>query len=387
MTIETGALEQAYAKVETAYAVVAADTLSATDAIRHVQLSLTGKNNREPSNEKRGTPDRSQSLPRRKSAAWNLSEVNWEPSGTLGTVSNVAKFLKAGFGSIHTAALTTDVNDASATTTQAVLTSVTGLAVGDVIAIEVGGAASGLFQATRIKTIATLTVTFDALTAAPADNSVVLHGSTFKLVNNVTESLAIYKYFNAGGFKQAVYGAVVDQIDVNFDGTKEVTLGMQGAGAAYGDTAGGYAVQSIPAAHTTVGSPLGGMVGQFSVNGAAFPVIMAKAKFGNQIALRNKELGTSVASGIGGRNNLRDATVEITFFMENTALLALAHTNARGVLRCMVGNVSGSMLAMVMPGVEFEVPDIGGEVGLKEITITGIAYATTGNDAVYLAEL
>lgn len=384
MTIETGALEQAYAMVETSYAVVPADSLSATDAIRHLQLTLSGKNNREASPEKRGTPDRAQSLPRRKTAQWNLSDVMWEPSGTLGTVSNVAKFLKAGFGSIHTLSLATTVAS-SPLATGATLTSGTGLAVGDVIAVEVGG--TGLFQATRLKTVSGADVTWDTLTDAPDAAAVVLCGSTFKLANSVTESFGVYKYHNAGSFKQAVYGAVVDQIQVMFDGTKEVSLSIQGPAAAYGDSAGGYAVQSKPASHTTVGSPVGGMVGLFSVNGAAFPVIMAKATMNNQIALRNKELGTSVASGIGGRNNMRDVAVEVTFYLENTALIGLAHSLVKGCLQCIVGNASGSMVAMVVPSVEFEVPDIGGDVGLKEVTISGVAYATNGNDQIYLAEL
>jgi hypothetical protein len=384
MTIETGALEQAYAIVEGSYAVVPADALSATDGIRHLQLALSGKNNREASPEKRGTPDRRQSLPRRKTANFNLSEIMWEPSGTLGTVSNVAKFLKAGFGSIHTLSLTTDINDAASTATDFDLTSVTGLAVGDLIAVEMS---AGVFEVTRITAIAGSNVTVDELSAAPPDNAVVLCGSTFKLANNITESLAVYKYHNAGDFKQAVYGAVVDQIQVNFDGTREVMLAIQGPAAAYGDTAGGYTVQAKPASHTTVGSPVGGMVGGFYVNGAAFKVISARATINNQIALRNKELGTSVASGIGGRNNLRDVTVECTFYLEDTTLLGLAHTVAAGQLRCLVGNSTGDMVAMVVPNVEFEVPDIGGDIGLKEVTISGVAYAVSGNDQIYLAEL
>jgi hypothetical protein len=132
---------------------------------------------------------------------------------------------------------------------------------------------------------------------------------------------------------------------------------------------------------------VGGMVGGFYVNGAAFKVISARATINNQIALRNKELGTSVASGIGGRNNLRDVTVECTFYLEDTTLLGLAHTVAAGQLRCLVGNSTGDMVAMVVPNVEFEVPDIGGDIGLKEVTISGVAYAVSGNDQIYLAEL
>ena len=45
------------------------------------------------------------------------------------------------------------------------------------------------------------------------------------------------------------------------------------------------------------------------------------------------------------------------------------------------------LLAGDLPSVEFEIPDIGGEIGPKELTVEGYAYATSGNDALYLAEL
>jgi hypothetical protein len=91
MTIETGALEQAYVDLEASYAVTPAGALSATDAIRHAELSLTGKTNREPSPAKRGTPDETQSLPRRFTAGWNLSSIcgnrraPWAPRRTSGS--------------------------------------------------------------------------------------------------------------------------------------------------------------------------------------------------------------------------------------------------------------------------------------------------------------
>lgn len=386
MTIETGALEQGYVKLETAYNVVPADALAGTDGIRILTLSLSGKKNREPSPQKRGTPDRQASLPRRESASWNLSEIMWEPSGTLGTISNVGKLIKGGFGSNHVLSLTTTVSAApSPTVTTATLGSVTGIQVGDLIVFTVASGARR--EVTRIATLpGGAAVTFDPLSVAPDSTGAAVVGITYSLASNITDSFAIYKYHNAGGFKEAVYGSVVDQIQVMLDGTKEVTLALSGPGARYGNAAGGATVQTKPATHVTVGNPAGGMVGNFYVDGTAFLVTSAKVSINNQLALRNKDLGTSFAAGIGGRSNLRDVTVEVTFFMEDTNLIGKAHSVTKGELRCIIGNTNGSMLLVVVPSVEFEIPDIPSDIGLKEVTITGVAYAVNGNDQVILGE-
>lgn len=384
MTIETGALEQAYADLEASYNPVAVAALASTDAIRILELVLSGKTNREPSPEKRGTPDEAQSLPRRFSAQWNLSSIMWEPSGVLGTESNVAKLIKAGMGTQHAATLTTTVNAAPApTATSCTLISATGLAVGDIILLQV----AGFLQATRVKTLVGLAITFDALSAAPTSPGVAIAGITFGLSSNIVDSFAIYKYYNAGNFKQACYGSVVDQITVKFDGTKEVQLAFQGPAADYQDSStGGGTVQAKPGAHTTVGSPAGGMVGSFYVDGNSFLVIAATLNINNNLELRNKELGTQFASAIAGRQNLRKVKVTITAFLEDLRLLGMAHSIQKGVLRLLIGDTSGSMLAMVCPSVEFEVPEVGNEIGPKEITFEGTAYAVTGNDQVFLAE-
>lgn len=387
MTIETGALEQAYAKVETTFAasaVTGGEALSATDAIRHLELSLTSKKNREDSPEKRGTPDVQQRLPRRQTTSWNLSSIMWEPSGTLGTISNAGKFLKAGFGANHVLSLSTTVAS-SPLATGCTLTSGTGVAVGDLVAVEV---TAGVFEVTRLLTVAGADVTWDPLSAAPSIGADVLNGITYKLASNLTESLSIYKYYNAGGFKQAAYGSVVNQMQVNFDGTREVLLSLQGPSARYADSStGGGTVQNKPASHTTVGSPASGLIGNFYVDGNAFLVIGAQVTVDNAIELRNKELGTAWASGIAGRGALRKVNVSITFYLEDTRLIGMANSITTGALRCIVGQTSGNMVAAVLPKVEFEIPDIGNEIGPKEITVEGTALATSGNDQVYLAEL
>ena len=502
MTIESGALEQSYAKVETSYLVTPADALGGSDAIRHLDLSVESKKNREASPEKRGTPDEAQSLPRRQTTNFNLASVMWEPSGTLGTESNVAKFLKAGFGDQDTAALDTTVLAAPApSTTGCSLASALGLEVGALVAFDMASGARK--EVTRIKTIsvaepsiqpvalaaalagagagnvddglhnyvytfvrplgetqpapltaltivdktadgqvaltgitagpvgttarkiyrtkvggpaayfllatiadnvtliftdnvadaglgaamsASPAVTFDALSAAPDAPGSCLGGVTFKLSNNVTQSLAIYKYYNGGGFKQAAYGAVVDKIEAMFDGTREVLLAISGPAGDYADSTFGT-VQAKPATHVTVGSPASGMIGTFYVDGNAFLVISAKISVENGIELRNKELGTSKATGIAGRTALRKVKASITCYLEDTLLLTKANAVTRGELRILIGQTKGGMVAAVLPGVEFEIPSVGNEIGPKEITFEGVGYATSGNDQVYFGEL
>lgn len=519
MTIEVGALEQAYAKIETTYAASAGsggEALSATDGIRHLELSLAAKNNREPSPEKRGTPDVQQSLPRRTSQNFNLSSIMWEPSGTLGTQSNVGKFLEAGFGSknaISGGLATTVAASPSPTATTLGLASVTGLAVYDIVVVT---SDAGTREATRVKTINVWTttpptactgalagagagnvdngthsykvtfvhptngesqlgavsntvtvvdnatdgqvdltgiqvgpagttsrrvyrsaagnavtgpwlllttiadntttiftdnvadsglgaagpvptITVDELSAAPSAGNAVVAGVSYKLSNNITQSLAVYKYLNAGGHKQAVFGAVVDQIQATFDGTREVLLAIQGPAGRYSDSTTPSSApteappQAKPAAHTTVGSPASGMIGNFYVDENAFLVISAQVTVNNNLELRNKELGTRYATGIAGRANLRQVQIRVTFYLEDTSLIAKAVqsgiTSVTGVLRFVVGATNGSMVACVAPKVEFEIPDIGNEIGPKELTIDGVAYAVDGNDQVTFAEL
>jgi hypothetical protein len=386
MTIETGALEQAYAKVETAYGVMPADTLSATDGIRHLELSLSSKKNREPSPEKRGTPDEAQSLPRRQSQNWNLSSIMWEPSGTPGTPSNVAKFLKAGLGGQTQPALVTTVAAAPApTATGCDLTSAAGLAVGDLIVFNVGTGVAARREVTRIKTLASASITYDALSAAPEVPGAAVSGVNYQLANNITQSLAIYKYYNAGGFKQSAQGCVVDQIQISFDGTKEVGLAIQGPAGRWNDATFGT-VQAKPGSHTTIGAPVGGLTGNLYLDGNAFLVIAAQVTINNALDLRNKELGTMWASGIAGRTAMRKIGVSVTFYLEDTRLIDWANNVTKGTVRLVVGNVNGSMVACVLPAVEFEIPDVGNEIAPKELTIEGVAYATNGNDQVFLGE-
>jgi hypothetical protein len=385
MPIETGNLEQAYFKVETTYAANAAtggETLAGTDAIRHEELSFTSKKNREASNQKSGTPDVATSLPRKQTSGFNLSRILWEPSGTLGTAGNQAKFLKAGFGSQTTNTIATTVAS-SPTATGATLTAAGAAAVGDIAVVTVGT----VREVTRLKTVAGNVVTWDALSGAPSVSAPVVIGVTYKLASNITESLSGYKFYNAGNAKQAVFGAIVDQIQFQID-EKEVVLQIQGPAGRYADSSsGGGTIQAKPGTHVTVGSPASGLVGGLYVDGAAFGVISLSATLNNNLELKNKNAFELWATGIAGRADKRAIALSITAYFEDLNLLGKANSVTRGVIRCLVGDTNGSMVGLVLPSVEFEIPDVGNEAGPKQLTFDATAYAVNGNDQLFAAEI
>lgn len=382
MAIETGALEQSYIKEETT-TYRTPETLVATDGKRHLELALTTKVNREPSPEKRGTPDQQQSLPTRRSQEFDLSSIMWEPSGTLGTPADIGVLIEGCLGGGTQPNLDTTVNAAPApTATGCTLIADTGLAVGDTVLFDIG---AGVLEATRIKTLAALAVTYDALTAAPAVPGRMLAGNCYQLASSLTKSFSVFKYFNAGGFEQAVYGAVMDKLVITVDGTKSALLAFSGPAGEYADSTFGT-VQAKPAAYTTVGAPVAGLNGSFNVDGAAFLVTKFMLTIENQLVLRNRELGTEFASGIGGRNDLRKVTLSVEGWLEDTNLITKANDSTKSTVRCHVGNTDGNRVLIVCPSVEWEVPDVGNEIGLKEVTVSGVAYATNGNDQVFLGE-
>lgn len=377
MTIESGALEQAYAKIESAYGTLA--TPASTDAIRHLDLALAYKQNRERSPTKRGTPDHQNSLPRRLTAGFDLSSALWEPSGTLGTASYFGPLLQAAFGTKTTPNLATTAASA-ASTTGVTLTSGTGLAVGDTAIVTVGTGARR--EATRLKTVVGAAVTFDAISAAPDVPGAFVSGVNYKFATSIADSLSIFLFHTAGGYKEAVSGAIVDKVEFMFDGTKEATIKFSGPAKTRVRT--GF---TLPGAHTTVGSPIGGLTGNFYLDGTAFLISNLTVTVTNNQELRNNELGTSTASGHMRGAGRRTVECSCAFYLEDTTVIANAEAVTRNVIRAVVGSVNGSMLAAVLPAVEWEIPDTPTSEGPKIVTAAGIAYAgSAGNDSLFIGE-
>jgi hypothetical protein len=375
--IETGILEQLYVTKEASYG-TRVTTPASTDAVRALESMLTVHHQRPDSSEKRGTPEFYQALPARDISAWDISSGMWEPSGALGTASYWGPLLKGGLGAQHIIAgglSTTIASGGSAT--GATLTSGTGLAVNDLIAVQV----AGKLEITRLATVAGAVVTWDALTATPDTPGRVVAGITYSLASILTDSFGIAKFYNGAANQQAVTGAVVDHIDFTFDGTKPVMLGFKGPAAQHFRSG-----TTKPGAFTTAGSPLGGTVGQLIRGSASFLVHYAQITVSNNVQLRNVELGTAIGTGAFRTQN-RKVEVKVAFYLDDVSLLTDADAITHNELRLILGSVNGKMLGAVLPNVEWEIPDIGKEPGPKIVTATADAYATAGNDSLYFAEL
>lgn len=378
--IEVGLLEQVYVTKESTSYANRVTAPASTDAVRAIDSALTIHHGRSASNQKNGTPDDFQALTARDQTAWDISSGMWEPSGTLGTASYWGPLLKGGMGAQHViaAGLATTVNAApSPTATGCTLISATGLQVGDLALFLV----AGKLEPTIIRSIATLAVTFDTLSAAPDVAGACIAGVTYSLASVLADSFSISKFYNAATHQQQVTGAVVDNIHISVDGTKPVMISFKGPGAAHFRTG-----TTKPGAFTTAGAPAAGTVGNFLLDGNAFLASAAEIDIVNNITLRNNEIGTAVASGFFRTNN-RKVTAKVTFWFDDTRVLTQADAITHTELRLLIGSVNGKMLAAILPNLEWEIPDIGKEIGGKVITATGVGYANVGNDSVILAEI
>jgi hypothetical protein len=381
--------ERAFAKAESAYndtTIVAG--LAAGDGFLHRQIRCgPGKWNRVRNPGRRATPDTASMLDRRMTADWNAS-VGWEPSGVLGTASELGTLLTALFGtkvaSGSGSGVTTTVSASpSPTATGCTVASATGLAVGDIIVVTMP---LGHREATRIKTINTAALTFDSLSVAPASGAAVVAGVTYKLATQTTPvSLAIAKQDITNSAYEGVSGALVNSGSLVFDGNEEAAWQFSGPAARY-YTSG----LTIPSSITRPAgaAPLAGInAGNVYLDATAFLCLRAGISIGNNFGQRTGELGVTYASG-AFRSAKRDVSVDLTYFFDATTLRDLAMAKTASTVRALIGSTNGSMLAFVLPSVAWEIEDVPtGDSGPKNASSTGTAIAVSGNDEIYVAEV
>ena len=388
MALGSHLTEQAWAKIESSYndsTVVSG--LAATDAFLHRQLRAgPGRWNRVPNPGRRTTPDVASVLDRRMSAEWSLA-AGWEPSGTLGTASDLQDILTALLGTkvaagSGTGVTTTVAASPTPTTTGVTVASATGLAVGDIIVVTMP---LGHREATRIKTIATNALTFDALSAAPASGAAVVAGVTYKLATQTTvQSLGIAKKDTTNSTYEGVGGAVVNEGQVVFDGNEEAQWTFSGPAARYYVSG-----LTLPGSQTlSPSNPLSGIAaGNVYLDGTAFTVLRAALRVTNNWGLRIGELGSAYATG-AFRAGKRSVGLDLTYFFDATTLRDLALAKTASTVRAIIGSTNGKMLAFVAPQVEWEIEDVpAGDSGPKNASASGVCVAPSGNDEVFVAEV
>ena len=377
MSLQIGRKGKIFLKKEAAFAVE--ESLAATDFMRHIDFSATyDAFQRTVSPERKQTPGPTSLFDRRQVAGLGTLVGLIRPSGVLNTVPECSDVLECGFGSISNVTLSTTINDASPTTTDADLTSATGLVKGSVIILIVAGVKYMRF----VTAVAGSNVTWaPALPSAPANASAVKSGITYKLSTDLALSLTIAHYLST--FKRELLGAAVDTLKLDFGGTEEARF--TAAGPASKQLTG--TMQAEPGSATAVGgNPPTGMVGDLLIGDTAYLHKSLSVDIKNALKMRNEEAGTSAATEVF-RAGRRETMITLDAFAETEATLYdLAEAGTHASLFRQNGRTEGNMVAIYAPSVYWQVPDTSSEEEEVSWGFQGraIESADGQNDELYL---
>lgn len=384
MAVGSYITQRVYVKTESAFNDSTWTGLAAGDAIVATSVNFQASDNRVPSKSKRGTPDVVDSLPRMQTSGFTLG-AEWRPSGTIGVASDAGPLLKAFFGTQTTSGsgsgvATTVSASPSPSATGCTVASATGMAVGDLIYVTVGSRR----EATRIKTINTNALTFDELSTAPSSGAAVVDSVTYKLTTAVPGSVCAANF--VGGKQEVITGAQPESLEISFGKQDEITITVNGQSARYRGDSESTALTD-PATTTTVGSPINGIVGAATVNGAEFKVTGLKVSLQNAIKLRDQDIGDAYASE-AYRADFRTGTIEVTFYLDDDTILELGELHTKVPFSLAIGSTNGAMLGVVCPQVEFSrTPLPSGQSDAPMVTVRGDLYASsTGNDSIFIGE-
>jgi hypothetical protein len=344
MSLSIGRKGRVFAKKEAAYGVD--PTLAAGNAVRHVNIGMSyDPYNRADSPEKKRSPGVSYQFDRRTEAGLSTFEGILRPSGTLNTLPEIDPFLEALFGAKRNVTLSTTVDDAAATTTSAILASVTGLQVGDAILITIGTK-----KYVRIVTaIDTLEVTWaPALPSAPVDTAPVKAALAYKLTSDLAISLFVAHYLD--GFGRNLDGVGIDQGTITLEGTEEARLSVSGPARKQRST-GDSDFAAEPGSFTYVGgNPPTGMQGELRVGDTAYLHKKLEVTIANALALRNEEAGNEGLATEVYRNGRRAINLSLEAFVETPGTLYnLSKAGTETSIFRQNGWTEGNIIALYMP--------------------------------------
>ncbi len=374
---QIGRVGRVYVAEESAYGTAA--TLAAGDALRHLNVRFGSKaKNRVNSPERHTHPSQIYRRTRRRSADWMIGG-EMTPSGTLNTLPDLEPILKNVMGSKTNITLATTVAASpSPTTTVFTVVSVTGLVVGDAVAINVMGVGICVRWITAINTLA-LTVA-PALPAAPATADTVKGCVTYKPATVLGASLNMAHYLTSVNYE--ITGGAPDALTMNFDANEEPSFEASGPAKQRARPA-----QADPATFTTVGTtPPSGLTGYLRVNAAAEEFLKATFSIKNGIDLDNVAFGTAAAQAMY-RKGKREVTVNLdTMVSDDVTILDKSEDQSDNVLLLQCGLTEGSIWAVYCPKVEFEEPDDSNGEETMQHSYRGVCKGTSGNDEIYIAQ-
>ena len=327
--------------------------------------------------EKKQSPGPVSRFDRVQSAELSTLVALLRPSGTLNTLPEIDPILEAGFGTVTNVTLDTTIKAGGAgTTTQDDFTSVSGLAVGNMILMS----RNSVLYVRHITAISTNTVTWaPALPSGMEDGEQVQGGITYKLSSALATGLTMAHYLD--NFSRELLG--VGALELAFDANEEPRA--TASGPASNHLTG--SAQSQPAGFTTVGgNPPSGLVGDLYIGDTAYPFKSLQVAIANALRLRNQEYGVNVPTEIY-RAGRREITLSLDVFAETEATLYdLAEAGTNAALMKQTGRTEGNIVALRAPSVEWKVPstdDPDEEVswGFERMALES---ADDANDELYL---
>jgi hypothetical protein len=343
---QIGRVGTVFVAAETTYGV--APGFAATDAIRHLNVNL----NYNPRNRVRAAtrlvhPSQVYRRTRRATGTFNL-RGEFFPSGTLGTLPDHDEVLEHSFGAKTNVVLSTTIASAP-TVNGATLTSGVGLAINGAVLITQGGVKYVRF----LTAVAGAVVSWaPPLPAAPIAGDAVKSCITYQPATAIAKSLNIGHYLTSLSYQG--YGAVCDQLKIQFDANNEVMWEVSGPMQRRARPA----VTAQPGAFTTAGiTPPSGLTGGFTIDGTAEDYLKAEFVISNGMALDNFAGGTSQARGFY-RKGVRQVDVNLnTMVSDDTTLITAAEGTTDTPVLVQSGDTEGSIVAVYCPLVEFGVPD------------------------------
>lgn len=377
-TYQIGRTGRVYVAQESAYGTQA--SLVAGDAVRVIDGKVKfnqNPRNRVNSKERHAHPSQIYRHDRRKTADWMLGGVIF-PSGTINTLPDMDPILKSVFGQVRNVTLSTTATGVPTTTTIP-CASVTGLAVGDPVLVNISTGSAG--RVVRwITAINTLTLTVaPAMPAAPASGDAVKGCVGYSFTTAPGASLNMANYLTSKSYEIA--GGVPENLKLTFDSNDEIS--WEASGPARSRT---RPAQTDPATHTVAGTtPPSGLTGSLRIGATAEEFIKASFEIKNGLELDNIAFGTSQAQAMY-RKSKRAVTASIDARQSDDVTiedLGDSNANTAALLQC--GLTEGSIVAVYMPAMEIDTPEDADSDEERMHSFKALLKGVTGNDEMYLA--
>lgn len=395
-----GRLGQLYAGIESPYGTPPA--LTSAMAIRHLDVGFkTSPRNRVASPEKKQSPGTVNRLTRRTSAELASFTAMMYPSGVLQTAPEADVLYNYSFGAkairaISTTSPSSSINNA----TQSLAGSPSSnFAVGDLVLLGIG-TARYVRQITASSSAsgagANLIKFTPGIPSGQSAADVIKGGVQYKLSTDITQSIFLAHY--VGAFGRGLLGTMLDKMKMSFDSMKEPQFTLSGPAQGEQSTQGNGpfgTLQAKPGAFTTVGAGnaipsglTGGLYFTPASSGGLITGNMLKAsmEIQNGLVVRNENYGSPSATE-GYRSKRRTVPITMDWRVEDPTLLyGLAEATTVMGFSMQTGGTEGSIIGVVCPQVELEVPETpdGEEALTWSFTGTALESADGANDEMTL---